>query len=268
MYLLVFTTLVISLIGLYAQTLTVQAARFAAGQTTVAQAMLAWHATALAEAKYGTYVSFPLGPYTPVPSGCSLVNSFFTVDGGSNCPGNSAVTISIASVLPTNPTGGGAVNLPDCASTLPNTNAPPCFTALPPGYKGGNGGSTQPYTFYSMYYQPVGSTQNYVITFVPPPNPAQVGGTPALINLPGTVNSSFVPQAKMGITMSDLYNQLRNSDTPTMSYGIVKNHLVTTPGLFNGTTTASASYPIPTDGCASPGGCTVPDGSIAIISSP
>jgi hypothetical protein len=43
MYLLVFVTLVISMIGLYAQTLVLQAARFNAGQATAAQAMLIWH---------------------------------------------------------------------------------------------------------------------------------------------------------------------------------------------------------------------------------
>ena len=51
MYLLVFVTLVISLIGLYGQVLSLQAARLAAGQSAIAQAMIRWHSIAIQQAR-------------------------------------------------------------------------------------------------------------------------------------------------------------------------------------------------------------------------
>ena len=45
MYLLVFITLVVGLIGIYAETLSIQTARLYSNQTTVSNTLLAWHST-------------------------------------------------------------------------------------------------------------------------------------------------------------------------------------------------------------------------------
>ncbi|MDP9128270.1 MAG: hypothetical protein M3N08_08445 [Pseudomonadota bacterium] len=232
MYLLVFVTLVIALTGVYAQVLSLQAARLFSHQTTVARALLNWHATAVAQAKTA------VNP-TPLPgaAGCDL-----TVNGpvGTLCSG---------------PTGSVTVNgtptLPNCSGTLTNV----CWNSLPPGYQ------QAPYTFYSVYYQP-SPGQSYIITFVPPPAASATNPPPGFITLPGTGAGAV---AQIGATMSDLFLQIRNSGFATTSYGTITsvagvNYLVTST-ISNGATATFLQYPIPT-------GNIIPLGSIAIISTP
>jgi len=262
MYLLVFVTIVISLIGVYAQILTVQTARLASGQATIAQAMLTWHATAIAEARYGVYAN---GPYIPDAFGCSLTVNFTPVN-DSNCQGNNGPIHSIPIVTRTNQ----FASLPDCTTTAP-VNTPPCWTGLPPGYRGGFGGAANPYTFFSMYYSPAAG-QRYVITFVPAPALSATNPAPGLVKLPGDLPgnvSKFASQQVIGITMAELLKQLHNAHMPPFAYGVIQNKKLTTVAISpngNGSNPTSFSFNIPTDGC--PAKCTVPDGSIAIISTP
>jgi hypothetical protein len=186
MYLLVFVTLVISLIGLYAQVLTLQSARLAQGQTVVAQAMLRWHSTAISEARYTQITP------TPGATGCDLTSPGIL---GAVCHG--ARGSSNVSITP--PAGWAGF-------TCSNPLTPPCYTQLPAGY------ATNTYTFYSIYYIPAGGTQSYVITFIPKPAAAN----PGFITLPGIGGNPI------SITMGDLANQLRNSGLNPLFYGTVQ----------------------------------------------
>lgn len=229
MYLLVFITLVVALIGTYTQVFAVQTARLYANQTTAADAFLTWHSVAVAEARYG-------GIAAPGAAGCSLTN---TPPAGSGIPictsGGNNATVD----------GGNPGGITPCPAA---TN---CWTNLPPGY------AKNPYTFYSIYYQPAGGG-SYVITFVPPPATGVGNPAPGFIALPdGALNS---PQ--IGVTMGNLFSQLKMSNLPPFAYGTINGGQLVTPTISNGIATA-APYALPTllTGAAY-------DGSIGIISSP
>lgn len=64
MYLLVFVTLMLSIIGLYAEVYTLQAARIFAGQKAVGEVMILWHNAASKYVK-NNLVSFPTTCYVP-----------------------------------------------------------------------------------------------------------------------------------------------------------------------------------------------------------
>jgi hypothetical protein len=256
MYLLVFVTLVISVIGLYTQTFALQTARIMSRQTGFANAMLTWHGTALAVAHYSVDAT-PGPPAGTTPNynkaaGCSL-----SAIGGTNLPppcltaGNKPATVGLAA-----PPAG----MQNCDSEVPISFVPPCWRTLPLDY------ASTIYPFFSIAYQWPAPKQNYVITFVPPP----LLVTPScpinnFVCLPGTT-APPISQVQLGITLSDLYNQLRHTSTPTLAYGTVTNGFVVTAGVSNvGPTLSTLQFPVPTTGAL---GSEVPEGSLAIISTP
>ena len=157
MYMLVFVTLMVALIGAYTQIYMKQAAFGIAQQAGVSSAMLVWHSTAVdlakkfvTQASYGpatqcTLTAFPAAP-TGVPTGLNLCGAS---GGGSAYVGMPVGALRVCS-------SNTALDIP------PGT--PPCVTSLPNGY------STNPYTFYSIVFQVAGPpVANYVLTFIPPP---------------------------------------------------------------------------------------------------
>jgi hypothetical protein len=241
MYLLVFVTLVISLIGIYAQVISVQAARLASNQTAVIQQMLRWHSTAISQTRYAAI--------SPIPgvAGCDLTTGGLA---GIPCDSPARGQVWISETVPP------AWTAFECAGTL----APPCWTALPPGYQ------ADPYTFYSIFYQPT-TAQNYVITFIPPPVTNANNPPPGFISLP---ESGAAGAQQVGATMGDIVEQVRNVSLPAVSYGTIAHvggtcgtYCLVTPSFYTGTGSTTFQYPLPTalDNAAY-------NGTFAIISSP
>lgn len=139
MYLLVFTFLVVGLLGIYAQVFGVQAARMAAGQHAIADMMMVWHSG---------QVSLAQSVVSPAPtSACSLTYGLTSVPYcTTNIPGNTS------NVTLTNSTGnvGSYVN----ASGSP-------YPHFPSGYR-------TAFKWNTVYY-PDASGQRYVVTWVPLP---------------------------------------------------------------------------------------------------
>jgi hypothetical protein len=236
MYVLVFITLIVALIGLYSQLLINQTANFNANQTTVAGAMTVWHSTAILEAK-------KTGIPAPGAGGCMLTNAIPA--------GGPAVCASSGNNIYVNPTNPAGTVV--CPNAVPPNY---CYTDLPPGY---NIGSFQ---FYSVFYQVNG--QSYVVTFVPPPT----APVPGYIVLPGAGGT------QVNVTMGTLMSQIKNNNTALspLSYGTVEqpgNILVsgticmTSASISTCTLAGTISYPLPTGA-----GAYIPNHSIAIISSP
>ena len=198
MYLLVITTLIIGLIGIYAQVLSVQAARIAAGQNGLAITMMTWHAAAVSMA-------------------ASLV------DGGQFPAASAPCSLSISYALGFCPSPAGTG---DANGTV--TGAGPTYTFnkianyktgviepvhLPVGY------NASLYQFNSVLYSDPTSSQPYVITFVPQPVPSATNPAPGYLVLNGTMTS---------FSMIDLSHQLQVSGLPTASYGTVQGGFVNT----------------------------------------
>jgi hypothetical protein len=230
MYLLVFITLVISLIGIYTQVLSLQAARLAAGQSAIAQAMIRWHETAIQQVRTAQITTIP------GTNGCDL-----TSPGAAGTPCSSVNgPVTVTATFP----GAPWQNCP------PAIAGQPCWNLLPPGYQ------TNFYSFYSIYYQPAAG-QNYVITFVQKPAVAN----PGFIVLPNNPASVTI-----GINMGDLMNQIRNTGLNPITYGTVSGNagaggLLTTQAVSNvgGGPLASLTYTTP---------AAVNNGAIGIISAP
>jgi hypothetical protein len=244
MYMLAFATLMVALTGVYAQVLALQTAHFYASQTTVINAMVAWHETAVAQATFtGTITTGGL-------SGCYLSRY-------------GAPALLPACLVPPKGAVYVATAKPAvwalCTVATPNN----CWTNLPNGY------AKPPYIFYSVFYQPIvnGIQSNYVLTYVPPPQIGASNPAPGLIVLPGLPAPIGVPATggtQIGITMSELMNQIKNAGLNPITYGIVQT-IAGTNFLTSGTVgTGSVYYPLPTAG----GVANIPAGSIGIISSP
>jgi hypothetical protein len=237
MYLLVFITLVISLIGLYTQTFALQTARMMSHQTGFANAMLAWQAAAVS---MGASIAKTQPLYT---SACSLTyltlpkpNPFYP-DG---CP------------TPINLTTGFEVNTVPSTATAGTINNPTTLTTgslnsiyntktdkneqvhLPKDY------DPKTYQFYSILYQ-VPPNQNYVVTFATQPT---AGPSSGFITLP----SGF----QLGISLSDLYQQMQNTGAPNFTYGVIKGDKLTATQTF--------VYPLPAGA--------VPDNAVGFVASP
>jgi hypothetical protein len=237
MYLLVFSTLVIALIGLYAQVITAQTARFAGQQTAIAQQMLLWHTVAVSQAK-NTGI-------TAIATGCSLTLGVTTP---ALCTGSTGASVYVSTFMPTTANSwGGSPYFGTTCSGSPIT--PPCWTNLPGGYQ------TNTYSFNSVYFKATNNI-NYVITYVVPPIINAANPAPGFVV---TANGSM-----LGLTMADLYSQFQKAGFPVISYGTVTtggaNPVLTTPAISNGLATGSPQYNIP------PSINTV--GTLAIISSP
>lgn len=239
MYLLVFTTLVIGLLSVYAQILSLQAAQIASMQTGLARNMLVWHGAAVSMAAELTNAS---------PPTASLV---FPCSLSYNSP-NAGVA---KCVKPTNAISTGTPGSP--TGTVTDNAATPKISYLngtekahlPADY------TTALYQFYSVLYQDPTNSSPFVVTFVWPPVLSTTNPAPGLISLPllsGTTGrmTSF--------SMGDLSRQMKLIGLPFNSYGtVISGKLVTASSEFQ--------YTMPPAVAGNP---VVKDGSLAIISSP
>ncbi|MFY9288870.1 MAG: hypothetical protein WAO98_10265 [Alphaproteobacteria bacterium] len=231
MYLLVFVTLVISMIGVYVQVLSLQTARIAAQQNGIAQAMLAWHSAATSMA--GSIIRTNNAAYAAVAAtGCGLT---FNIPAGATyarcpTPRNGLTALNAWGTLTD---GGTNPNLYNIFSTQNTVE----LVHLPAGY------DTRMYQFYSVLYQTGG--QNYVATFIP---------ASAAVN-----QTAFLTMARgnmIGLTASDLIQQLQQSGAPRYTYGTVNTAGQMTTALG----TASVQYTLPA--------FTNTNGAVAVIGTP
>ena len=245
---LVFVTLVVALLGTYAQIYTKQAARMFAQQSGVAQNMMSWNATAISLVN-----SLVTGTVANIPStGCMLTD-------------RTGITASAPTGLPDCMYGAQAVFVGKAntygVNACSKSQTAPCWTDLPPGYQ------KAAYPFYSIAWSSVSvPTQYYVLTFVPPPvtSGQDLPGLD-LLCLPGVVSggSTTCPgtQRQLAITFSEFSRQLHNdAHASPMYYGAVNSsHILTTPTVTfgNAAVPVALTYPVPT---------IVPTGSIGIIS--
>jgi hypothetical protein len=259
MYLLVFVTIVISLLGIYTQALTIQMARAASMQTSVADVMYQYHMQAVELARY-TLDLHPTTGAAPGPTGCLLSS---TVNYAANPPVNCMAlifggTLDYPLTMYNTPILQ-ALGLLDCSQTTPR-NSRPCIVPLGPPTLPLESINNELYTFSVVFYQPPGVPQGYILTFIPPPVISAANPAPGFIQL--TYNPT-----PLGVRMGDLMQQLKKSGLPPMNYGIAMtingNHYLVSHSISNGSVLSDLQYPLPANGC-----CTVPDGSIGIISSP
>lgn len=201
MYLLTFVIVLISILGLYANVMALQATKIAEKQTVIGSMMQQWNGAAYATALDGGALD------NPGTGGCSLTPGFPTA-----C---TRATVPVQVTLPSD--------------------------FLPPGY------STD-YIFNSIYYAPAGlGGQRLLITFVPPVTDAF-----------GTLQpNGIVTNPPLGIPLGEVFRQLQKTTLDPISYGYV----TTQATIQQLRTRGGRDYPVPTGGI-------VPDGSLAIISSP
>ncbi|MDR3423498.1 MAG: hypothetical protein P4M13_00250 [Alphaproteobacteria bacterium] len=237
MYMLVFVTLMVTVMGAYTQLAALQAGKMSSQQTGAVDAMLAWHTTAVSLAEF-----FVKQSSIVTGNGCSLTSP--GPGGLSTCTksgGGSSMFV----------TAGGA---PPCSGT----QGAPCYTALPTGY------ATSSYAFYSVAFQNAG--QYYVLTYVPPPSAGSDAYGLGLLCLPGTAGSTVCPPSQqLPITFDSLYKQMgKNLRLSSVYYGTVTSaNTLTTPTVsFDkgaaGIVPQSLSFTVPGTG-------TVPLNSLGII---
>lgn len=248
MYLIVFVTLAVSLITVYAEVLTVQTSRLYAAQTSLAQQMVAWHTAAVSMAA-SIINTNPTGYASFANTGCTLSYDYSYGNGYSRCPSplltGSPVNVNLGTAL------GGVIMKPTLSTTqfivpkagnvtqcvhLPNTS---CVSAT------GGGCGTNPcttsfkaatYEFNSILFKSNGV--NYVATFAAP--------------AAGTTNLQLAGGNQISLSANDMLRQLNNLHISNYTYGLV-----------NGTTIkATTSYSI------LPTAAAVPSGSVALISYP
>jgi|SRR5215469_804104 len=247
MYLLVFVTLAVSLVSVYAEVLAAQTSRLYAAQTGLAQQMVAWHTAAVSMAA-SIIDTNSVGYAAFANTGCSLSFRYSYGNGYSHCPspllGGVAVNVNLGTGL-----GGVIMNpslpltqyiVPKGANTtqcvhLPNTS---CATATGGGC-GTNACTTTfkaaTYEFNSILFKNNGV--DYVVTFAAPAT--------------GTTNLQLAGGNQISLSANDMLRQLNKLHISNYTYGLVNG----------ATTNATTSYSIvPTAG--------VPSGSIALISYP
>jgi hypothetical protein len=255
MFLVVFATIVIALLGTYTQVLGVEIARIAAAQTSFARAMLSWHTAAMSMAASVIDTNSAYNT-TNYPSGCALTNDkSSSLSSFHYCPGpiNSAVS---ASPIETNGTVTGALSSPPYATNLIYDSVSkrtecvhlPTTTCSASDPSTGNCTGTctttfdaKSYEFYSVLYHNGGS--DYVVTFASAPNTAGVQGSNYLTLAGGK---------QVSLTASDLLKQLRNVGLSNFTYGTVTNSVLTAGSL---------QYTLPT-------AANIPSGAIALIGFP
>lgn len=231
MYLLVFVTLVIGLIGIYGQILTAQTARVAASQTGFAQTMMDWHSAAVSMG--GSVIKGASAPTDII--GCAL--TAFSPPSASVSPCQNTVCSGLGIV--TDMTGSARYKI-----ALDRTG--PCAedVHLSSSYK------AEYYQFYSVLYA-AASGARYVITWVAPPATSVTNPAPGYIALPTKYQTS--------LTMADLSQQFRNiAKASPYTYGFVKNSKLKVGGIKADAQTLDVSYDVPSY---------IPEGSIAVISS-
>ncbi len=233
MYLVTFLILILSIIGVYAQTLSVQAARIYANQAGFAHTVLAWHYSAAEQARFAGINNGNTN------TGCSLTSSLITpAICTSSVAGNPDITVD--------GTQPGALT---ACSTTPTA---PCWTGLPPGY------NKSPYTFNSVYYT-VQQGQTYVVTYVLKPTISATNPAPGFITLPDAGGT------QIGFTIDELAKQLKHTNLPVYSYGTVKGGVLQTAAIANTGTLANIQPTLPKDAF---GNSLIPDGAVAIVSVP
>ncbi|MDR3451118.1 MAG: hypothetical protein P4M15_15470 [Alphaproteobacteria bacterium] len=146
MFLVVFVTLALSVMGVFAQVVSLQSAQIANAQTTLADTMETWHSIALKQTLVNPPTSFST-------TGCSLTP---VVTGGNNPLATCSGKI-----------GGIASNL-----TISTNTTPTGTVSLPPGYQ-------SVYGFYSVVFQSlpfVGAPNavTYVLTYAAPNSQGQL----------------------------------------------------------------------------------------------
>lgn len=247
MYLLVIVTVVIGILGLYAQILSLQAARIAESRFGLAAAMSTWHSAAVSMG--GSIVD--TGQFPPGSVACSLTYDIPPPPfGGSTmswCPA---------------PTGTG-----DAYGTVTSSNVPGALPSCPFNYiynkKAGDKECVHlpadfqiaQYQFYSVLYLDANG-QAYVVTFVPSPTPSSTNPAPGFLSLPpnlGTYTS---------FTMSDLIHQLQVSGLAPYSFGPVASTATTSTLMSGGLMTGSFQYSMPLFG----GKPVLNNGAVAIVS--
>ena len=182
MYLLAIVTLIVGILSIYAQVLSLQAARIAANQTGFAQTMMEWHGAAVSMASKIISTNQYAGP-------CSLTF-------------NSALTPCNA------PTGSGSANgtVTDGGNNL-NYIASGELVHLPTGY------NAVSYQFYSVLYEDATTSQPYVVTYVGLPTASYGAGGGGFIKLASGYTTS--------VSLGDLMHQFQVADIPTYLYGTV-----------------------------------------------
>ncbi len=186
MYLFVFIFILVSVLGLYTQIYTLQAARVFANQRAIGQIMQTWAGSAFALARAN-----PALGAAPGPPRCSLTP-------GLTPPAACAMQMAIG-------------NLP-------------------------NGYDMATYSWNTIIFRDPPATQRFVITYVSPP----------------VSMADPIAQPRIGYTVGQIYQQLRNTDLAKISYGPVVGGAVQTRGGLNYTLPAAVS-------------ALVANGSVAII---
>jgi hypothetical protein len=227
MYMVVFVTLMVALIGAYAQIYTKQAASGFAQQSGIVNSLVTWHATAMSLAQF--YVQ-PTATNYSATTGCSLTNGV-----PPTCTGSGGGPAYISQNNYT------AVNL--CSGA----QGPACFTVLPPGY-------SSAYTFYSIAFQSVADNADYVLTFIPPPPATSDNYNVGLLCLPGVVNGAtkcLGSNVQLSATFNSILAQMKKtSSLSPMIWGTIANGAANCgPSGFASclvTPTASVPYAFPT----------------------
>ena len=257
MYLVVFATLAIAILGTYTQVLAVEVARIAANQTSTASAMLAWHTAAVSMAssivKTNSSTSTPAGLFSSAnyPSGCSLSADKTGSNAFHVCPppiniSNSTATATQGSVTNSlSNASGTSFSANMIYNTTQSPNAPECVH-LPNAQSNGTTCTTtfdvKHYEFYSVLFQDSTTGINYVVTFASAPTTGNASTTNYLTLASGT---------QISLTASDLLTQLKNKRLPSFSFGTFIN------GKVSGAT--YLTYP---SGISN----VIPSGAVAVIS--
>ncbi len=205
MYLLVFSFLIIAMLGVYTQVFALQTARMLSGESGIAQMMMVWHQAA---------VSLATGCNVASATDCDVITKLSAV----NC----SLTSSGATACKRQPlaSGGPANKRVYVTGGTYTGQSGATYPYLPAGY------NTVTYKWNSLTFQSAAGSPYYVVTWAPPPaNPADQITVPPV-----------------GISESDLYRQLQNAGVSLISYGTVKgNQLITAVPASGG----SVTYPLP-----------------------
>lgn len=237
MYLLVVVTLVIGLLSIYAQVLSLQAARYAASLTGMANTMVIWH---------GAAVSMGADILKHPPGGLSLPCNLTNV---------SAYGLTPCAAPTNSPSSSGTVT--DSSNNLNYISATE-KVHLPLDYKAAT------YQFYSVLYRDTANNQPYVVTFACAPGVGTC--TPgALYNpAPGYLSLASSPSSLTSLTPGDLLHQFTVLGIPDYSFGTAKGTTTSVLMTQNYASIGTIRYNLPMNGASA----VLPAGAIAVVSSP
>lgn len=240
MFLMVYVTLVIGLIGVFSQVYTLQAARMYANQNAVANTMLAWHTVATA------YAEKTIHSADITASGCDLTHTSVRLPASNPCTNNPSGTAAQIFVGNSKPTS--IANYCNGSSVTSN-----CWVDQS-SFSG-----AQNFNYYSIVYQSSGNY--YLVTFVPPPPTDQFGNKN--LCLPGVFSGTTCNggSIQVGIGFDAFEGQLKKLSIKSTNYGFVNaaaTALVSGATVTSGGSAASLQYPLPTT-------ARVPANSIGIV---